>query len=564
MKVQQKLPIGISDFKVLREKDRYFVDKTMFIKEVWDNAGEIILFPRPRRFGKTLNLSMLRYFFEKTEEILRWLFEPYAIAQDEEMMSHQGQYPVIFLTFKDIKVSHWEECLEKTGNLIANEFQRIQQQFDLSLTPQEEEYFEKILYEQGSKAQLEVALQQLTQFLFKTTHQKVIVLIDEYDAPIHSGYQFGYYEEIVTFMRNLLSGAYKDNSCLQKGVITGILRVAKESIFSGLNNLDVYSILRPEFSHCFGFTQIELEQLIEDFEVSPSDELQRWYNGYQFGNKTIYNPWSIINYINSEDRFIRTYWLNSSANELVRELIINGPMELEGQVEQLLSGEAISCPLDDNIVLRDIDKTPQTIWNLLVFSGYLKPIQLKRKGNRLVGELAIPNQEVLLFFEDTIQNWLSQQIGDERLQSLLKSLLTQDEEMFEGRLQEMVLALLSFHDTQGELPERVYHAFVLGLLLNLQSHYHLHSNKESGYGRYDLLLHPKKSGIPGYVIEFKKRNPRRETNVDMTMKNALKQIREKEYASQLREAGIAHIIGIGIVVEGKEVWVEWLDLSIKS
>ncbi len=553
---KRKLPIGVSDFKKLREEERYYVDKSLLIQKVWESGADVLLLPRPRRFGKTLNLSMLRYFFEKTEDSNAYLFDLLFISGQPEIMAHQGRYPLIYLTFKDVKESTWKDCLEKLKLLISMELRRLTHLFHTSLYDEEVRQHALLLNQEAGKSLSEQALFLFMQWIHRATGQKIIVLIDEYDTPIHAGHQYGYYEDVILFMRNLLSGAFKDNSCLEKGVITGVLRISKESIFTGLNNISVSSIIRPEFSSYFGFTESEVENMLNEFSVEHPDEVKNWYNGYVFGNQVIYNPWSILNFLNSEDRQLQPFWIDSSSNDLVRDLILNGPISLRESVETLLRGESISSALPENIVIRDIAATEENIWSLLTFSGYLKSLNPRQDHTRILYDLSIPNMEVLSFYEDTIQVWLRRQIGDHRLQQLLKALTQEDIAGFEQYLAEMVQTVLSYHDTSGDEPERVYHAFVLGLLVNLGSQYQVRSNRESGYGRYDVMLIPKDCRQTGFVFEFKKVNLKYDKTPKTAMKNALKQIKDRHYALELRQAGVQKILGIGVVVHKKKVWVE--------
>jgi hypothetical protein len=500
---------------------------------------------------------MLRYFFEKTEDSNADLFDLLFISGRAEIMAHQGQYPLIYLTFKDVKEMTWENCLYQLRLLLASEFSRHKAYFSVdSLEPEETEILNALHDPKAASAPLGMALFYLMKILYRVTGQKILVLIDEYDTPIHAGHQYGYYDEVISFMRNLLSGAFKDNSCLKKGVITGVLRILKESIFTGLNNISVSSIIRPEFSSYFGFTEPEVENMLNEFSVEHPDEVKNWYNGYVFGNQVIYNPWSILNFLNSEDRQLQPFWIDSSSNDLVRDLILNGPISLRESVETLLRGESICSALPENIVLRDIAATEENIWSLLTFSGYLKALNPRQEHTRILYDLSIPNMEVLSFYENTIQVWLRRQIGDHRLQQLLKALLQEDIAGFEQYLAEMVQTVLSYHDTSGDEPERVYHAFVLGLLVNLGSQYQVRSNRESGYGCYDMMLTPKDHRQTGFVFEFKKVNLKYDKTPKTAMKSALKQIKDRHYALELRQAGVQKILGIGVVVHKKKVWVE--------
>jgi hypothetical protein len=552
-----KLPIGLSDFKKLRESGYYYIDKSLFIQEVLNRSSEVLLLPRPRRFGKTLNISMLRYFLEKREDSLAHLFKGLAIESDTSTMQHQGQYPVIFLTFKSCKGSTFEKCLSEIRGLLIEAYTSCQPFLYQQLTPRERQDYDNILEEKETTRNWENALKFLMQLLHQQTGKRVIVLLDEYDAPIHAGQEHGYYEEIVLFMKLLLGNALKDNSDLEKGVITGVLRIAKESIFSDLNNLDVLSLLRSEFDQFFGFTEAEIDQLNKDFSLAQFiDILKKWYNGYLFGNRIIYNPWSIISFLMSEDRFPRPYWINTASESLLRELITRTDPDFQEQIETLLTGGTITTELNENIVLRDLESNEPNIWSLLVFSGYLKPVSMIEQPIIPLYELTIPNLEVYSFYQNTLKSWLHRQMGSKPLQRLLEALIQTDFETFGDRLKEMVLAILSYHDTAGKEPEKVYHAFVLGLLTHLTDRYQIRSNRESGYGRYDVLMIPHNSADPGFIFEFKKVNrPKEESEVE-AMKSALDQIKDKQYATELRDLGIQRIWGIGIVVDKKQVWVE--------
>jgi hypothetical protein len=558
--MSHKLPIGVSDFFELRDNNYYYIDKSLFIQQIINRSSKVILLPRPRRFGKTLNLSMLRYFFEKRRKSLAHLFKGLAIEQDTKTMSYQGQYPVIFLTFKDCKEKTLERCYSKIRLLLKGLYLEYQDQVYTEGVKIEKQYYDKIMTGCGQLVDWEEALKFIMQLLHRKTGKRVIVLLDEYDTPIHAGQQYGYYEEIVLFMRNLLSGALKDNSDLEKGVVTGILRIAKESIFSGLNNLDVLSLLRPEFQDFFGFTEPEIELLLSDFSNAELEILKRWYNGYLFGNKVIYNPWSVLSFLASLDKQPRPYWINTGNDALLRDLITYTDSGFQSQIETLLSGGTIQTPLNENIVLRDLTQDERNIWSLLVFSGYLKPVNMVFQGIHPIYELAIPNLEVQAFYEDTLQIWIQQTVGHQQLQELLRSLTQADWKAFGKRLKDMVLSVLSYHDTAGKEPERVYHAFVLGLLTHLSDRYHIRSNRESGYGRYDVLMIPYQKETPGFIFEFKKIDSPDDNTPEEAMQSALQQIQVQDYATELRAQAVKQIWGIGVVVEGKQIWVKTVRL----
>jgi hypothetical protein len=553
-----KLPLGISDFKELREENYYYIDKSLFLKEVIDCDGKVILLPRPRRFGKTLNLSMLRYFFEAQQESLAHLFAGLAIDAETEVMQQQGQYPVIFLTFKDCKEPTLERFFGKISRLLKNLYEEYKRVIYQELTSSEQKDYDVIVEQSGEIVDWEEALKFLMRLLHRQTGKRVIVLLDEYDTPIHAGQEHGYYEEVILFMRNLMSGALKDNSDLEKGVVTGILRIAKESIFSGLNNLEVFSLLEPEFEACFGFTETDIKGLIADFALNSTDadNLRIWYDGYLFGNQVIYNPWSVLNFVSHRQRIPRPYWINSSSNALLRDLITQTDPSFQSQMERLLAGDTIQSPLNENIVLRDLTQNETNIWSLLVFSGYLKPVRWEFRYDEPIYELAIPNREVASFYRQTIKSWLHQMVGSVRLPDLLQALTQTNWKTFGKLLKEMVLAVLSYHDTAGKKPESIYHAFVLGLLINLSDRYHIRSNRESGYGRYDVLMIPRQNSAPGFIFEFKKIDRPDDKDESAAMQSALQQIKDRQYATELQAQGVKRIWGVGIVVEGKQVWVE--------
>ncbi|RKZ37847.1 MAG: AAA family ATPase [Gammaproteobacteria bacterium] len=562
MITDMKLPIGLSDFKKLRENDYYYIDKSLFIQDVIERSSEVLLLPRPRRFGKTLNMSMLRYFLEKREESLAHLFKGLAIEQKPEIMAHQGEYPVIFLSFKSCKGPSFEKCLSEIRGVLLKSYQEHKPLVYQTLNQEDKQLYDNLIREKGQSRDWENAISFLMQLHHQQTGKRVIVLLDEYDAPIHAGREHGYYDEIVLFMKLLLGNALKDNSDLEKGLVTGVLRVAKESIFSDLNNLDVLSLLRSEFDSCFGFTEAEIDKLSQDFSLGKAElliaVLKKWYNGYLFGNRVIYNPWSIINFLMSEDRFPRPYWINTASESLLRDLITRTEPDFQEQIETLLAGGTITTPLNENIVLRDLEYSEQNIWSLLVFSGYLKPVSMTFNEEEPIYEITIPNLEVRSFYRQTIKQWIQKTIGSRRLQHLLSALIKTDFETFGELLREMVLAILSYHDTAGDEPEKVYHAFVLGLLTHLTDHYIIRSNRESGYGRYDVLMIPHQKTEHGFIFEFKKVNRPKEKSETEAMKSALKQIKDKQYATELRDLGVKKIWGIGVVVEKKQVWVESL------
>ena len=552
--MKKSLPIGISDFKKLRDRNCYYIDKTLMIKEVIDSKVEVILLPRPRRFGKTLNLSMLKYFFEKSENDYSYLFKDLDINNKTECMEYQGKYPVISLTFKDIKDRDWSNSFQKIKRLLIEEYERHSYIIEC-LSAGEQKYYHTIVMGEAEQSEYEISLRYLTKFLKRYHQENVMILIDEYDAPIQSGYLNGYYQEIISFMRNFLSGGLKDNSALEKGILTGILRVAKESIFSGLNNLSVYSLLKPHFNQYFGLLIEEVENFLNYYDLEESSkEVKEWYNGYLFGGETVYNPWSVIKYV--ENRGVpEMFWVNTSGNDLVKEIIAQG-IEIKEDLELLLNNQSIKKKIFENIIYDEIQDNTDSIWSFFLFSGYLKAQIRERKRGSLYCELKIPNREVLYLFEDIIVSWFKNNIKNKEVNLLLKSLITGDITTFEKIFRNLVDSAFSYFDTSGNQSENFYHAFVLGLLVNLREDYQVNSNRESGLGRYDVMLIPNDSEKLGIVMEFKQVDQYEGEDLDSAVKKALEQIEEKNYRQELVDTGCQQILELGLAFAGKRVKIK--------
>jgi len=559
-----KLPIGQSDFRNIIEEGDYYVDKTLFIKEVIKDSVNILLFPRPRRFGKTLNLTTLRYFFEtiypneKIKKDNRKLFKGLKIEKEKEFTEHQGKYPVIFLSFKSIKFLDFEKTLSGIKGLIADEYLRHDYLLKGAiLKKNEKENFQEIIQEKADYKSYANSLKNLSKYLYKYHQKKVVLLIDEYDTPIHAAYTENYYKEMVNFMKTFLGDGLKDNEYLKKGVMTGILRIARESIFSGLNNLGVYSLLSKKMSDKFGLTEEEVKKLLSDYEMADEFKgVSEWYNGYIFGEEIVYNPWSVLNYIeNIADGHI-PYWVNTSSNDIIKELVLKSSAQVHRKLEVLIKGEAIEQVLIENTIFDELEKNEAALWSFLVFSGYLKARFARKEKNYSVYKLSIPNTEVECLYDMIISRWISDKFTNDKLEYLLKALLKGEIKEFERIFHDFTISMLSYYDTGGKDPERVYQAFTLGLLVNLQGKYEIKSNRESGYGRYDIMIIPKDKNKKGVVIEFKKIDDFEEETKDIALDKALKQIEEKKYAQELKERGIKDIIKLGIVFDGKRVWVK--------
>lgn len=553
----RRLPIGISDFKQLMESDCYFIDKTDFIRAIIEEGSLITMLPRPRRFGKTLNLSMLRYFFEKTEGNRYCpLFEGLGIEQWKDFKKYQGNYPVVMLTLKDCKGDTFEKTLERLSVELNTEYIRHQYLLKDDLNKTHRNTYESILNGTANETQLQNGLSLLVELLSTHYGVPVIVLLDEYDSPIHVAYDRGYYQQMIDFIRTFMSTVFKDNPNVLRGVITGILRVSKESLFSGLNNIGVKSILDRPISTSFGFTQEETALLLSDYELSDQLEaVKEWYDGYLFGGTTIYNPWSLLNFVDSKGE-LSPYWVNTGSDVLLRSLIANGPTIVRKELEAFLGGGSIRCVINDKISFPDLVSNRENIWSFMLFSGYLKASD-KRKTELDTDEytLQVPNREIALVFRSIIRSWIDESPAkNERLETMLQALLEGDIRIFERMLNEFVVASLSFYDTGGKDVEKVYQAFLLGLLVNL-SGYEVTSNRESGLGRYDILLRPKDLKNPGYIMELKVCELDYGDTVEETLTSALAQIEKKQYAATLQQAGVKEIVKIAITFDGKRVWI---------
>jgi hypothetical protein len=553
-----RFPIGISDFRIVREAGYHYVDKTALIDDVLNENASVLLVPRPRRFGKTLNLSMLRHFFDKRADDLRPLFEGLAVASSEHAWAHFQRYPVIFLTFKDIKPTSWQECLEGMANVVAKAYEEhLYLLTEGKLEPTNARIFTALLERRATSSELVTSLELLSRLLAQHHREKVVILLDEYDSPIHAGYTNEYYDEVVTFLRDFLSGGLEDNSHLWKGVLTGILRVAKESMFSGLNNVDVYSILRTQLATAFGFTEPEVLALAEAAgKTEDVAGIRAFYNGYLFGGQPIYNPWSVLSFLNRGDDVFRPYWIETSGNDLVRSLLLTGPRGVAAELETLLSGGALDKRIDENIVLRDLSTRSDALWSFLLFTGYLKVVEISWVAGRQWGKLSVPNTEVAVALSDMAQGWIESQAGGSaELQRLLDALLRGDARVVERHLAHLVKVNLSYFDTAAPEPERFYHGLVVGLLAGLAPRYEVRSNRESGHGRCDVMVLPKAAGQPGVVLELKSVDTEVGETVEKAFTAAMRQLREKDYAAELRERGALPIHQMAAVFEGKRVFV---------
>jgi len=556
--MKKSIQIGISDFKELIEENNYFVDKSLLIKEFLENGAKIILTPRPRRFGKTLNLSMLRYFFDiRTKADTKELFKDLKIENEKEIMKLQGEYPVVFVSFKGVKYNNFENAMSAIEMLMSEVYKEYRYLMESEIFKEDEKRdFNKIINREADVVLLTISIKNLTNYLYKYYNKKVILLIDEYDVPIQESYMRDYYDKMMSLIRNMLSDALKDNIYLEKAMITGILRVAKESIFSGLNNLEVNTLLRYRFNDKFGFTEEEVKELSNYYNANDEFEsIKQWYNGYIFGGEIIYNPWSVLNYLKNRREGFMPYWINSSSNDLIKKLLLKGDTNMKLELEELIAGNSISKAIDDSIVMSEVEDSNENIWSFLLMCGYLKAIKTENIEGILNCELKIPNKEVLIFYNNLIEKWFKESMTNQKYELMLKTLITGDIEIFAGLFKQFVINNISYFDVSGKEPERVYHAFVLGMLISLSKNYEVKSNKESGYGRYDVMIIPKDISKIGIIIEFKKIDDFLSDTIEEGTAKALKQIEDKKYETELLEKGIKDIVKLAIVFKGKEVKV---------
>jgi len=563
MNNRKKLDLGNSNFKSIIESNNYFIDKSLLIEEIINAEKQVILLPRPRRFGKTLNLSMLKSFFKinKPEDVN--LFKDLKIWQTtDEIKEKHGKFPTIFISFKDAKELNWAETYELIISEIAFLYENFNYLIDNQIISEDEiEIFKKIKNKTASKIDYENSIKNLSKYLYKFHNQKVVILIDEYDTPIQASYK-KFYAEAISFMRNLLSGAFKDNDFLYKGVITGILRVSRESIFTGLNNVSVYSIMDNEFSDKFGFTENETLQIIKDFEIKTNyEEIKYWYDGYKFGNtENIYNPWSILNFVLSKSGF-KTFWGNTSSNDMLKDRINEKNINsTRNEILKLLKNETIEKSIEENFVFPDLDTDKELIWTLLVFSGYLTPTT---KTGRNLYKLSIPNYEIFTVFQDIIIDWFNIEIKitHSLLYETTKYLINNEIQKFEEGFKQIIGDTFSYFDIDGE-PEKVYQAYILGLLAIIGDEYIIKSNRESGEGRYDIMLIPHNKSKNGVVIEIKQiTRSKTETDnkfnqkINKKIQQAIEQIDNNQYYKELIENKVANIIKLPIIFCGKQPFI---------
>ena len=562
------ISIGNQSFESMRERDNFYVDKTSFIKEWWENEDIVTLITRPRRFGKTLNMNMLECFFSNKYKDRGDLFEGLNIWKEEKYRKLQGTYPVIFLSFADVKQNNYEETIQKIKKIIFDIYQKYDFLKDWEgLTDKEKTAFRNIdcvmsdIVAQG-------AIKDLSDYLSRYYGKKVIILLDEYDTPMQEAYVNGYWKELVAFTRSLFNATFKTNPYLERAIMTGITRVSKESIFSDLNNLVVVTTTSNQYETAFGFTEEEVFNALDEHGISDKKgEVKKWYDGFTFGDKKdIYNPWSIINFLKFKS--LKTYWADSSSNGLINSLVQKGSPYIKTMIENLISGEKINVIVDEQIVFSELDYSEDAVWSLMLASGYLKVVSseelnlIRESDNEY--ELALTNREILFMFRKMILRWFSP--AKHETNEFIRALISGDIESMNEYMNDVALNTFSSfdsgkHNSERKAPENFFHGFVLGLMVDQTENYIITSNRESGYGRYDIMLEPidkTNEKYPGIVIEFKVINPRKESSIEETVAAALKQIEDKNYDAELIKRGVKeeNIHHYGFAFKGKEVLID--------
>ena len=561
-----KVGIGIQDFLELRENHNFYIDKTAFIEEWWESCDSVTLITRPRRFGKTLNMSMVEEFFSVDYAGRGDLFEGLSIWEKEKFRKLQGTYPVISLSFARIKENNYEATKEKLCQILTNLYIKYLFVRDSDvLTDADRLFFDRILSLEMKESDATSALHQLSNYLYRYYGKKVIILLDEYDTPMQEAYVYGFWDEMVAFTRSLFNSTFKTNPYMGRAIMTGITRISKESVFSDLNNLEVVTTTSDKYATAFGFTEEEVFAALDASKLGKEKEdIKKWYDGFVFGeHKDIYNPWSILNFLDKGK--YATYWANTSSNSLVGKLIREGGGAIKQSMEELLKGEHLICPIDEQIVYNQLDNNEEAIWSLLVASGYLKILDYEdmgKVGRKPNYELTITNGEVRIMFEEMVSGWFGGQ--RESYNRFITAMLAGDVDEMNEYMNEISCEIFSYFDTGKRVsgkaqPERFYHGFVLGLLVDLKGRYQVTSNRESGFGRYDIMLEPLNPvQDDAIIIEFKVFNPRKEQSIEETLASALAQIEKKQYETTLISKGILKekIRKYGFAFEGKNVLID--------
>ena len=551
------LPVGVENFEDLRRNGYYFVDKTLFIKELLDMKGKVNLFTRPRRFGKTLNMSMLRYFFEMGTADNSELFQGLKIMEaGDKYLNQMGKYPVISISLKSMKQYSYELSFEMMKKAVGGEFTRHWQEVEKSgkLTGEKLERYLRIRDLKGTEGDYADSLKFLSECLYTCSGRRTVVLIDEYDVPLENAYFSGFYDRMVALIRSLFESALKTNDNLEFAVVTGCLRISKESIFTGLNNLKIMSITSRSYAEHFGFTPKEVERMLKDYGLEDNLEtVKQWYDGYQFGETEVYNPWSVINYVDSccynKNAFAKPYWSNTSSNSIVRNLVEHADISVKQEIEDLIEGGTIEKPIHEDITYDDMDSTQNNLWNFLFFTGYLKKISERQEGETIYMEMAIPNSEVRYVYKNAVLRWFEKKTEQKELTPLYESILSGDTEKMAEILSENLMETISFYDYQ----ESYYHGFLTGMLKNI-GNYIVQSNRESGNGRPDILL--KYPSVRGKAVIIEIKVSKTYQGLEEKCNEALRQIEEQKYEEALRQEGYQNILKYGVAFYRKECMVK--------
>lgn len=553
--------IGIQNFDRIIENDYFYIDKTEFIREWWESGDSVTLITRPRRFGKTLNMSMLEQFFSNKYEGRGSLFEGLSVWEDEKYRKIQGTYPVIFLSFASVKTVEYSVARKQICDLLYSLYERNRFLLEKDILSENEKAEYLTISNRMDDAMAVQALHKLMEYLSRYYGKKVIMLLDEYDTPLQEAYVNGYWKEMVAFTRSLFNATFKTNPYLERAIMIGITRVSKESIFSDLNNLKVVTATSNEYATSFGFTEQEVFAALEECGLEKEKEqVKRWYDGFIFGDvQDIYNPWSILNFLDTGK--YGAYWANTSANSLVGKVIREGSRRIKLSFEKLLKGEHLKCPIDEQIVFSQLDNNETAVWSLLLASGYLKVLDMEREElmetcNDPMYELTLVNYETRRMFYSMVRGWFARE--ESNYNDFIQALLQEDVDAMNVYMNRVAMKMFSYFDTGGGAePERFYHGFVLGLMVELAGCYTLTSNRESGFGRYDVMLEPRNKEDNAYILEFKVYNPRKDKDLEAAVAAALQQIDDKKYASMLEEKGFAaeRIKKYGFAFEGKQVLI---------
>lgn len=559
--MKRNIAIGIQNYSDIIENNCFYVDKSSFIQNWWDSRDSVTLITRPRRFGKTLTMSMVESFFSIKYAERSDLFEEFSIWTNEKYRKLQGTYPVLCISFSDVKDSSFDQARKTICRIIKSLYKENDFLLESDVLSESEKADFLSLSIDMEDHTAAFSLKALSDYLFRYYGKKVIILLDEYDTPLQEAYMDGYWDEMSDFIRLLFNSTFKTNPWLERAILTGITRISKESIFSDLNNLKVVTTTSDEYADCFGFTEAEVFAAMDEFGYTNKAEIKNWYDGFVFGNKKdIYNPWSILNFLDTGK--LGTYWVNTSSNKLVEKLIQKGDSEIKTIMEDLLQGNVFRTQLDEQIIFSQLDYRTDAIWSLLLTSGYLKVVkyELDSTNGREEYELALTNMEVRLMFEEMIKGWFSRYTS--AYNKFIKALLQNDTEEMNEYMNTVALQTFRFFDTGSQPsectePERFYHGFVLGLMVDLRDRYRIRSNRESGFGRYDVVLEPISTSDHAMIIEFKTYNSKKEQNLDETLQNALQQIEDKKYETDLLTKGITadKIRKYGFAFKGKTVLI---------